>query len=70
MARRKSKKRKIVKIVFAMLSLVCFFLMLGTVGAIETDTIPLLKGAVSSFMYLGLFAIFAYLGGAFYDQSV
>lgn len=73
MAVREISKRKRIKskTIFATLSFICFVLMLGAVGAIETGAIPLSQGAIRSFLYLGLFAIFAGLGGAFkHDESM
>ncbi len=65
MAIKKIRKRKTVKAISATLSFVCFFLILGTVGAIERDAIPLAQGVIRSILYLSLFAFFTYLGCAF-----
>lgn len=47
-----------------------FFFMLGAVGAVENDALPLLPGAVRIFAALGLWVLFSYLAGAFdYSQE-
>lgn len=42
-----------------------FFFMLGAVGAVENNAVPLLPGAIRIFASLGLWALFSYLAGAF-----
>ena len=59
------RKRKKLKTLFGVFSFISFFLMLGTVGAIETNIMPLGQGAFRAFLFLVLFAVFAHLGGAF-----
>lgn len=47
-----------------------FFFMLGAVGAVENNAVPLLPGAIRIFASLGLWVLFAYLAGAFdYSQE-
>lgn len=53
------------KTVFGVIAFVLFFLMLGAVGAVENDTVPLLPGAIRIFAFLALWALFSYLAGAF-----
>ena len=56
--------------VFGVIAFVLFFLMLGAVGAVENDTVPLLPGAIRIFAFLALWVLFAYLAGAFdYSQE-
>ena len=42
------------KTVCGVIAFVMFFLMLGTVGGIENDTIPLLPGMIQTFAFMGL----------------
>lgn len=59
------------KTVFGVIAFVMFFLMLGTVGAIECDTVPLGIGTIRAFAFMGLWALFSWLAGAFdpYDRK-
>lgn len=58
------------KSVSGVIAFVMFFLMLGTVGGIENDTIPLLPGMIQTFAALGLWVLFSHLAGAFdYPQE-
>lgn len=42
-----------------------FFFMLGAVGAVENNAVPLLPGAIRIFASLGLWAFFTWQSGAF-----
>lgn len=53
------------KSVSGVIAFVMFFLMLGTVGGIENDTIPLLPGMIQTFAFMGLLVLFSHLAGAF-----
>ena len=53
------------KTVFGVIAFVMFFLMIGTVGAVECDTLPLGSGMVQAFVYMGLWVLFSWLAGAF-----
>lgn len=53
------------KTVCGVIAFVMFFVMLGAVGAVENDALPLLPGAVRILAALGLWALFSYLAGAF-----
>ena len=58
------------KNVSGVIAFVMFFLMLGIVGGIENDTIPLLPGMIQTFAFMGLWVLFSYLAGAFdYSQE-
>ena len=58
------------KTVCGVIAFVMFFVMLGTVGAVENDALPLLPGAVRILAALGLWVLFSYLAGAFdYSQE-
>ena len=52
------------KTVCGVIAFVMFFVMLGTVGAVENDALPLLPGAVRILAALGLWVLFSYLAGA------
>lgn len=59
------------KSVSGVIAFVMFFLMLGTVGGIENDTIPLLPGMIQTFAFMGLWVLFSHLAGAFdYPQEM
>lgn len=58
------------KSVSGVIAFVMFFLMLGTVGGIENDTIPLLPDMIQTFAFMGLWVLFSHLAGAFdYPQE-
>lgn len=42
-----------------------FFVMLGTVGALEQDLVPFTTGTIRMFAALGLWAFFTWQSGAF-----
>lgn len=42
-----------------------FFLMIGTVGAVECDNLPLGSGMIRAFAFMGLWVLFSWLAGAF-----
>ena len=67
---RETTARRCKRAVFATLALLSFLLMLGTVGAMEHDTVPLLEGTIRSFVLLSLLALFTYLAGGFYGQQL
>jgi hypothetical protein len=72
--RRKTRtslwKRRI-KTFYGAIAFSMFFLMIGTVGAVECDNIPLLTGTIRSFVFLILWVLFTYLAGGFeeYQQT-
>lgn len=53
------------KTVFGVIAVTMFFLMIGTVGAIENDNLPLFPGAIQLFTFLALWVLFSWLAGAF-----
>ena len=53
------------KTVCGVIAFVLFFLMYGTVGAIEQDMIPLLPGTIRVFALMALWVLFCDLAGAF-----
>lgn len=42
-----------------------FLLMIGTVGAVECDDLPLGTGMIRAFVFLALWVLFSWLAGAF-----
>ena len=65
-ARRKRQRiRLAIKKTTGVLAFVSFMATVGTAGAIECDTVPLLEGTVRMFGFLLLFAGFLFLAGAF-----
>lgn len=53
------------KTVCGVIAFFMFLLMIGTVGAIEHNDLPLLAGTVRTFLFMGLWVLFSYLAGAF-----
>lgn len=53
------------KTVCGVIAFVLFFLMLGAVGAIEQDIVPLFPGMVRVFALMALWVLFCNLAGAF-----
>ena len=61
--------QKYKKKVFGSLAFLMFFLMYGTVGAIECDTLPLFEGTIRLIIFLALWVLFAYLAGGFENYA-
>lgn len=57
------------KTVCGVIAFVMFFVLLGTVGAVEQNTVPFAEGTARMFAALGLWAFFTWQSGAF-DYSV
>lgn len=53
------------KTVCGVIAFVLFFLMLGAVGAIEQDIVPLFPGMIRVFALMALWVLFCNLSGAF-----
>lgn len=53
------------KMAFEIMAVLAFVLCLGSVGAVEQDMVDLVPGMIRAFFFLGLFALFGKLGGAF-----
>lgn len=65
-ARRKRQRiRLAIRNTATVLSVFAFLAMLGAVGAVERDTVPLLEGTIRMFGFLFLWAGFMFLAGAF-----
>jgi len=57
------------KKVFGSFALLMFFLMYGTVGAVECDTLPLFEGTIGTIIFLALWVLFTYLAGGFEEYA-
>ena len=65
-ARRKRQRiRLAIRTTAGVLAFVSFMGLLGTVGAVECDTVPLPEGTIRMFGFLFLWAGFMFLAGAF-----
>jgi len=56
---------KRLKKVFGFLAFLMFFLVYGTVGAIEHNALSLFEGTVRLIIFLALWVFFIYLAGGF-----
>ena len=61
---QKNKKK-----VFWSFAFLMIFLMYGTVGAVECDTLPLFEGTIRSIIFLALWVLFTYLAGGFENNA-
>lgn len=58
------------KTVCGVIAFFMFFVLLGTVGAVEQNMVPLAEGTARMFAALALWALFTWLSGAFdYPQE-
>ena len=57
------------KSIFGAIAFVSFFLVLGSVGAMERYTISFEQGAVQMVGFMASFALCAYLAGGFKERS-
>jgi hypothetical protein len=57
------------KKVFGCIAFLMFFLMYGTVGALECGTLPLFEGIIRAIIFLALGVLFTYLAGGFEKYS-
>lgn len=57
------------KIVFGSFAFLMFFLVYGTVGAVECDTLSLFEGIIRSIIFLALWVLFTYLAGGFENYA-
>ena len=60
---------KRLKKVFGSFAFLMFFLIYGTVGAIEYNTLTLFEGTVRLIIFLALWILFIYLAGGFGEHS-
>lgn len=63
--RRQRRRIRIFRRVCGVLAMTMFFALLGVVGGIEQDTIPLGRGFLTSIGIEAAMIAFAYLAGAF-----
>ena len=49
--------------IWGFLAILCFMFVIGTVGAAEQATMPLLSAGIAGFALIGLTTLFAWLGG-------
>ena len=63
--RRQRRRIRIFRRVCGVLAMTMFFALLGVVGGIEQDTIPLGSGFAAGLAIEAAMVIFAYLSGAF-----
>ena len=54
-------KRKHFRTLSGTIAFILFFLMYGTVGAIECDAVPLKEGMIRAFVFMALGVLFIYL---------
>ncbi len=57
------------KKVFGSFAFLMFFLMCGTVGAVECDTLPLFEGTIRLIIFLALWVLFTYLARGFEEYT-
>ncbi len=62
-------KRKLFRTLSGSIAFVMFFLIIGTVGAIECDTVPLTEGMIRAFVFMALWVLFTYLAGGFENNA-
>lgn len=70
--RRKTRtslwKRRI-KTFYGAIAFSMFFLMIGTVGAVECENISFFAGTIRTFVFLTLWVLFTYLAGGFEEYT-
>lgn len=57
------------KKVFGSFAFIMFFLVCGTVGAVECNTISLFEGTIRAIIFLALWVLFTYLAGGFENYA-
>lgn len=62
-------KRKHFRTLSGAIAFVMFFLIIGTVGAMECDTVPLTEGMIRAFVFMALWVLFTYLAGGFEEYT-
>lgn len=66
---RARRKALVKRRVCGTIAFVSFFLLLGSVGALENDSITLAQGAVQMLLTGGACALFTWLAGGFDDEE-
>ena len=62
-------KRRHLRTLSGSIAFVMFFLIIGTVGAVECDALPLFEGTIRLIIFLALWVLFTYLAGGFEEYS-
>jgi uncharacterized membrane protein YhaH (DUF805 family) len=62
-------KRRHLRTLSGSIAFVMFFLIIGTVGAVECDILPLFKGTIRLIIFLALWVLFIYLAGGFEEYA-
>lgn len=62
-------KRKHLRTLYGSIAFAMFFLLVGTVGAMECDTVPLTGGMIRAFVFMALWVLFTYLAGGFEEYA-
>jgi len=57
------------KNLYGTIAFVSFFIVLGSVGAMEHDTVPFWQGVGQVFFFMASFAFFTYLAGGFEEMG-
>ena len=72
MARKKAVvriKRRHFRTLYGAIAFAMFFMIIGTVGAVECDTVPLTEGMIRAFVFMALWVLFTYLAGGLEEYS-
>ena len=72
MARKKAVvriKRRHFRTLTGSIAFIMFLLIIGTVGAVECDTLPLFEGTVRIIIFMALWVLFTYLAGGLEEYS-
>ena len=62
-------KRRHFRTLSGSIAFAMFFLIIGTVGAIECDTVPITEGMIRAFVFMALWVLFTYLAGGFENYA-
>lgn len=60
---RMHRGRRWIRTLWGYLAILCFVVVIGTVGAAEQSTMPLLSAGIAGFALIGLTTLFAWLAG-------
>ena len=66
---RKKRLALVKRRVCGTIAFISFFFLLGSVGAVEQDTISLAQGTAQMALSLGAGALFVWMAGGFDDES-
>jgi len=69
-AKRRAKAERLRKRTCGAIAFISFFMLLGSVGALENDSITLAQGAVQMLLSGGALGLFSWLAGGFdYEEA-